>query len=128
MEKNLKIGDQVLIFERRYQSRLGIEPYKKGIVISHQKADELSVHGSPWSVDLYKVMGEDKKEYIGSYGHSIIGNAYYYTIEDYIDYLNYKIKENNREIEELLDRNRQISDYINNISKQEINSKQKVRG
>ena len=92
MERQLNIGDKVLIFN--YISSWGIKQdynrFIEGVVIKKELSDDLSQHGSPWEVMNYKVLGEDGKEYYGNYIEHVLGNSFFMTREDYINHLRYE--------------------------------------
>ena len=88
MDKELSLGDEVLRFAKRNNPCKDIlEPYIVGRVISSELSEDLSYHGSSWYEEIYEVLGEDKKIYIGTYGSAVIGDSYFLTREDYIQYL-----------------------------------------
>ena len=124
IEKQLKVGEEVLIFDRKINvQRDGTESFIRGTVIEAIQED-LSYRGSPWYVDSYRVIGEDNKEYIGSYGNSVIGNAYFFTEEDYIFYLNILKDKNNKQINELQNKNQEINTIIDSLQdKQKVYTK-----
>ena len=123
MDNKPNIGDTVLIFESYYNDDYDkginwyypIKPFKRGTIIDKQKSDDLSQHGSPWYVTIYKVLGEDGNIYMGTYKHSIIGSSFFYTEEDYIDRLIYYIKLNNERVDEINKITKEIEDNINLI-------------
>ena len=113
----IDVGDEVLIFSRvdyKYETVLPL--YIKGKVVERNRSDDLSYHGSPWYVDLYKVLGEDGCYYTGTYDHPIIGSVYFYTREDYIKHLEYVIEKNKDKISELKKLNKEIDERIEEIN------------
>ena len=121
MEKKLNVGDNVLVFENyKYISPFEILPFINGTVVECRESDDLSYHGSPWYVYLYKVIGEDGNTYLGSYRSSIIGNAYYYKVEDYIEYLKYIKEHNENEILELTQKNQSIDELIESMKEKQL--------
>lgn len=101
MEKKLNIGDKVLIFTGRNKSKDGIKPFIKGKVIKKSKSDDLAYHGSPWIVDVYKVVGEDGNTYTGCYKDNTVGDSSFWTIEDYKDYLKRVVEHDDVRIREI---------------------------
>lgn len=127
MDKVLNIGDEVLIF--RYICEWGInqdyECFIKGIVVKSEMSDDLSYHGSPRYVMNYYVLGEDGREYFGNYKKPTLGDSFFMTRWDYIDYLENEMAINYKEILEINEKNRKIQEMIENVqikeSKREIN-------
>lgn len=105
MEKILENGTKVLVFEYIHEWGLNqdMEHYIRGTIIQSEMSEDLSYHGSPWNVINYTVLGEDGYEYFGNYGEHVLGNSFYLTEEDYIHYLNSKLKENDpQKLEEMI--------------------------
>ena len=92
MERQLNIGDKVLIFN--YISSWGINQnysrFKEGVVIEKKLSDDLSQHGSPWEVMNYRVLGEDGFKYFGNYIEPVLGDSFFMTREDYLNHLRYE--------------------------------------
>lgn len=130
MDKELNIGDEVLIFN--YIPEWGIqqnyEQFIKGKVIKSEMSDNLSYHGSSWHVKNYRVLGEDDKEYYGNYKHPHLGNSFFMTIEDYIYYLKSKIINNKEEILKLNIENRKYNSLIRTIETHQIDEVAKMKG
>ena len=125
-EEVLNIGDEVLIF--KYIREWGIDQdykhYIKGYVINRKMSDDLSYHGSPWSVMNYTVIGEDGKDYFGNYKKPTLGDSFFMIQEDYVRYLEREIRGNQEKILEINKENQTLQKMIENV-KNEKN--QKVR-
>ena len=117
MDKELNIGDEVLIF--KYITEWGLhqdyEHFIKGIIVKSEISDDLSYHGSPWYKMNYTVLGEDGKKYFGNYKHPHLGNSFFMTKEDYIYYLKNKLINNKEKILEITTENKKIQEMINSI-------------
>ena len=59
---------------------------------------DLSYNGSPRYVMNYTVLGEDGTLYFRNYKHPTLGNSFFMTQEDYIQYLERKISSNQEKI------------------------------
>lgn len=125
-EEVLNIGDEVLIF--KYIREWGIDQdykhYIKGYVIKRKMSDDLSQHGSSWNVMNYTVIGEDGKEYFGNYKDPVLGDSFFMTQEDYVHYLERKIRENQEKILEISKENQEIQKMTENV---QTEKNQKVR-
>ena len=117
MNKELNIGDEVLIF--KYIPEWGLhqdyEHFIRGFVVKSENLDDLSYHGSPWYKMNYIVLGEDEKIYFGNYQLPHLGNSFFMTDEDYIYYLKNKLKNNKEKILEITTENKKIQEMINSI-------------
>ena len=117
MDKELNIGDEVLIF--KYITEWGLhqdyEHFIKGKVVKSEISDDLSYHGSPWYKMNYTVLGEDGKKYFGNYKHPHLGNSFFMTKEDYIYYLKNKLINNKEKILKITTENKKIQEMINSI-------------
>lgn len=111
-------GTEVLIFKyfRERGPYQDDENYIYGIIKSSRTSDDLSYHGSSWYEQIYEVLGEDGKRYVGTYGRGLIGNSFIMTKEDYIRLLKYKISDNEEEILKLNEKNH---NYVNKINELE---------
>ena len=122
MEKIIENGTEVLIF--KYTSGCGLNQdmkhYIRGTIIKSVMSEDLSYHGSPWNVINYTVLGEDEIEYFGNYGNHTLGNSFFMTEEDYICYLNRKIKHNKEKIIEIENENSELEELIKNTKTKEI--------
>ena len=132
MDKELNIGDEVLIF--KYITEWGLhqdyEHFIKGIIVKSEISDDLSYHGSPWYKMNYTVLGEDGKKYFGNYKHPHLGNSFFMTKEDYIYYLKNKLINNKEKILEITTENKKIQEMINSIQmigKQDLLDDCKIR-
>lgn len=118
MEKIIPNGTKVLIFE--YNATLGVyqneNKFIKGTVCDSETVEEQTMHGSPWCVTVYKVLGEDGKCYIGNYDSRISGKHYFRTIEDHIVHLTKQIKNNCAKINQLNNKNCQLYELIRNLN------------
>ena len=103
MKKIISNGTEVLIFfESKNYSNNGVEKsFIKGVVIS-----------SEMSEDFYTVKGENGNIYEANYLSSISQEFYIRTIEDYINYLNYKIEENHKKIINIEKENQELVGII----------------
>ena len=107
-------GTEVFIFKyiRAWGSDQDDEKYIIGTIQSSKTSDDLSYHGSPWYEQIYEVIGEDGKQYIGTYGRGVIGNSFFRTKEDHISVLKHRINENEQEILKLKEKNNKYLDRI----------------
>ena len=107
-EKIIPNGTEVYVFNK-YGHKT--KPIMKGIVVSSKDSGNLSQHGSPWSVQVYDVQGENGIEYFGAYGNDLY-NYYFRTKENYINYLNWLISCNNNQIKELKKENNELRELM----------------
>ncbi len=124
MDKILENGTEVLIFN--YISGglyKDMEHYIRGNIIKSEMSDDLSYHGSPWYVVNYTVLGEDGNEYFGNYGEHTLGDNYFMTEEDYINYLKGSIQINNERILKIKEENNELEEMIKKVK---TKGKQKV--
>ena len=118
-------GTEVLIFKyvREWGSNQNDENYILGTVQSSKISDDLSCHGSPWYEQIYEVLGEDGKIYRGNYGSGLIGNCFFRTKEDHINFLKRKITNNEHEMLKFQEKNdryyREIIKLKNETKQQE---------
>ena len=119
MDKNVPIGTEVLIF--RYNPSLGPnqdeERFIRGRIESSEIIEESTMHGSPWDIRFFKVLGEDNKTYYGTYDRGLRGQHYFRSVEDHINLIRNKIKSNNEEISKLNEDNIKLFDLITDLSK-----------
>ena len=110
-------GTEVLIFKyiREWGPDQDDENYIIGTIQSSRTSDDLSYHGTSWYEQIYEVLGEDGKRYVGSYGRGLIGNSFFMTKEDYIRLLKYKISDNEKEILKLNEKNHIYVNKINEL-------------
>ena len=120
-------GTEVLIFKyfRERGPYQDDENYIYGIIKSSKTSDDLSYHGTSWYEQIYEVLGEDGKRYVGTYGRGLIGNSFIMTKEDYIRLLKYKISDNEEEILKLNEKNHiyvnklnELENRLDNLSKE----------
>ena len=104
-ERIIPNGTEVLIF-----SRFGHEtkPITTGVIVNSKDSGDLSTHGSPWSVQVYEVLGDNGLKYFGTCNNHFIYDDYFRTRENYINYLKRMIEYNNRKINELNDNNNEL--------------------
>ena len=116
-EEVLNVGEEVLIFKyiREWGINQDYEHYIRGYIVKRKMSDDLSHHGSTWNVMNYIVIGEDGKEYFGNYKRPTLGDSFFMTQEDYIDYLERKIARNQEKILEINKKNQEIQKAIENI-------------
>ena len=102
-------GTEVYVF-----SRYGYEtkPQTKGVIVRSKDSGDLSEHGSPWSEQVYEVLGEDGIKYFGVHGNNFLYDNYFRTKENYINYLNRLINHNNDEIDKLKEKNSELEQLI----------------
>lgn len=114
MKKIIPNGTEVLIFfDSKNCSNNDVEKsFIKGVVISSKMSEDLSCHGSPWYEQIYTVKGENDNIYEATYLISAFEEFYIRTIEDYINYLNYKIKENHKKIINIEKENQELVGII----------------
>lgn len=120
-------GTKVLIFKYiREWNKQDEENYIVGTIQTSRISDDLSYHGSPWYVQIYEVLGEDRNIYVGCYGTGIIGNSYFRTIDDHIRVLKNRITNNEQEILKIQEKNdryfMQIKELEKSSKKQEQSS------
>ena len=109
-EKIIENGTEVLVFSKYGNPTM---PKLKGIIVNSKDSGDLSQHGSPWSLQVYFVLGDDRITYFGTYGGSVIGDYYFRTKQNYIDYLNRLINGNNRAIIDLENKNKELRELMN---------------
>lgn len=115
MEKIIPNGTEVLIFfnsKNDYEE----ERFIKGVIISSKESEDLSYHGSPWYVQIYKIKGENGQIYEATHQSPLFGAFYIRTIEGYLAYLEYKIKENKKKINDIENENMNLSNIITSLS------------
>lgn len=115
MEKIIPNGTEVLIFfnsKNDYEE----ERFIKGVIISSKESEDLSYHGSPWYVQIYKVQDENGQIYEATHQSPLFGAFYIRTIEGYLAYLEYKIKENQKKINDIENENMNLSNIITSLS------------
>ena len=119
MNKDIPIGTEVLIF--KYNSSLGPnqdeEHFIKGRIENSEIREETTMHGSPWNIRYYKVLGEDNNTYYGTYDMGLSGYYYFRSIEDHINHIRNTIKSNNKKINELNEKNLELCDLITDLSR-----------
>ena len=129
MDKIIPNGTEILIFRyfksyRNYQDDLN---FIKGVIITSKQSEDLSYHGSPYYEQIYEVLGEDGKKYIGTYNSGLIGNYIFRTREDHIKRLKKLIYLNNQELLKIQNQNTEYETQINLISNNILTSKNKTR-
>ena len=123
-KKILPVGTEVLVFKyiREHGPSNDKINYIKGVVMSRKDSNDLSQHGSPWYEQVYTVLGEDGKEYYGTYGNGLLGNAFFRTIDDHIDCLESRMLLNNEKIENLRNDNNYSLKTIHNLKMTQLES------
>ena len=120
MNKIIPNGTEVLIF--KYVRELGPyqddENYIVGTIQSSEMSNDLSMHSSPFYVQVYEVLGQDGNKYIGTYGTGSIGNSFFRTKEDHIDILSKKISCNEQDILRLEEKNIEYNEQISLLKKE----------
>lgn len=119
-------GTEVLIFKyiREWGPNQDDENYIIGTAQSSKTSDDLSYYGSPWYEQIYEVLGEDGKRYIGTYDSGLIGNSFFRTKEDHISILKRRINNNEQKILKLKEKNDR---YFRKIITLENESKQQCQ-
>lgn len=112
-------GTEVLIFNyiREWGPNQDEENYIIGTIQSSKISDDLSYHGSPWYEQIYEVLGQDGKTYIGCYGSGLIGNSYFRTVDDHINVLKSRITDNKQEILKIQEKNKDYERKIIELEK-----------
>lgn len=118
MDKIIQPGTEVLIFNYNpnWGPKQDEELYIKGIVESSEILEEPTMHGSPWMIRFYKVIGEDNDIYYGTYDVNIKGSHYFRTIPDHIDKVKHKIKDNCEQINKLNHDNLELYELISKLN------------
>lgn len=102
--KKIPNGTEVLIFsEKDYY--IDKTKFIKGIIINSKEINDFYYQGSTWNEQLYTVLGEDGKNYEGTYGNAYVGEFFIKTIADYIKNVGISIEENNKQISNLHKKN-----------------------
>lgn len=124
MEKIIPNGTKVLIFKyvRACGPNQDDENYIVGTVKSSRMSDDMSIHGSSKYVQIYEVLGEDGKRYIGTYGSGTIGNSFFRTKEDHIKMLKRKQSINREKILKLQEKNFEYDKQISLLEKEIMKS------
>ena len=122
MDSELKIGDEVLIFTYipSWGAKQDYKNYLKGKVVSFELSDDISYHGSAQYVINYTVVDEDGKKHYGNYYTPHLGDSFFMTQKDYVDYLERVISNKNNEILDMRRINRRIRKRINSFNKQGV--------
>ena len=96
MEKIIPNGTEVLIV-----SEDNVSNFEKAKIISSKESEDLSYHGSPWYEMIYTVQDKNGNEYSATYGIRISGIASccIRTVEDHVERIKFKIKDNEEIIE-----------------------------
>ena len=128
MTKVIPNGTEVLIFKhfKSYKIEQDDINFIKGIIICSKESEDLSYHGSTYNEQIYEVLGEDGKMYIGTYDSGLIGNYIFRTNEDHIKRLNKLIERNNQELLKIQNKNTEYENQINLISEHGLTSQNKV--
>ena len=108
-ENIIATGTEVYVFNRYGHET---KPQTKGVIVRRKDSGDLSEHGSPWSVQVYEVLGEDGIKYFGVHGNNFLYDNYFRTKENYINYLNRLINHNNDEIDKLKEQNSELEQLI----------------
>lgn len=116
-------NEEVLIFNyiREWGPNQNIEDYIRGTIISSELSDDLSLHGSPYNVVIYTVLGEDGNLYRGNYDLPLLGNSFFLTEMDYIRKLHTRISFCDKKIEEENKKKEKYQQLIDEILKKEKN-------
>lgn len=121
MEKQLNIGDEVLIFNYipEWSPNQDMTRYKIGHVIEKKLSHDLSYHGSPWCVMNYTIIGNDGRKYFGNYIHPTLGDSFFMKEEDYIEYLKQEIIYKQNKIYEIQKEIIEIQERIESVQEKE---------
>ncbi len=123
MKNKLEIGDEVLIF--RYIPSRGpnqnYRDYLKGKVVSSELSEDISYHGSAQYVNNYTVVDEDGKKHYGNYYTPYLGDSFFMTKEDYIDYLEDILLSNNCKIQVIKVENTRIKTLLSFLKSEKEN-------
>lgn len=125
IDKIIPNGTEVLIFKFKYMDsgiiRESEKNYIKGVIKTSKKKEYPTMYGNHYEEQIYTVIGEDEKEYYGTYDFSNT-DYYFMTIEDYTKRLQYYISENNNKIKNLKNQNSNYNQIINDL----INDKSNI--
>ena len=129
MEERLTNGEEVLIFRNVsdiYEQRE--EDFVKGYIISSEKSKNLSYgeNHTPYYVWVYKVIGEDHKEYTCCNGMIIYGNDYIRRPVDYLKDIRNKYLDNLNKIKRLQEINESLKitlDSLDNLERKKISTR-----
>lgn len=112
LNRALAEGNEIFIFNKIYEGNIENDAHViKGIIKRQIYSPDLFVHASPNCSATYEVLGEDGKMYYGNYGRSFVGDSFFLTKKDYIEYLYNEIVNNITKIKEI----EMINTKINNI-------------
>jgi hypothetical protein len=87
----------------------------------------LSYHGSSYYEQIYEVLGQDGKKYIGTYNSGLSGNYIFRTKEDHIKRLKALISLNDKEILKIQSKSLEYEKQINLLSNHHIMSTNKKK-
>ncbi len=95
MEKAFPKGTEVLIFNhiRDWGENQDNYHYKKGVIEKSVVIQDPSYLSESSIRNFYTVLGEDGKNYFGTYGNGTIGGSFFRTKEDQAEYLTREIRE-----------------------------------
>lgn len=110
MKNEFEIGDRVLIFKETTLTQSADDiNFKMGTVIERTECD-ISTHGSPCYVSIYKVLGDDEEIYTD-------GAYRFRTIERQMGYLRKSADEIDEEIAALKSKKKEIISAYNKVKK-----------
>ena len=114
MNKIMPNGTEVLIFRNFHSLYYNQENeiFIVGVILCSRESEDLSYHGSPYYEQIYEVLGQDGKKYIGTYQSCLIGNYIFRTKEDHIERLKNIINKNNKEILKIKNKNIELNNQI----------------
>ncbi len=124
MEEIIPNGTKVLIFNKT-DSQNDETKFIKGVIIDSWESQDLAYHGSSWYEQIYKIQGEDRKIYTGTYGSAIIGDFYIRTLSDYLKRIRSLIENNCEKINALNTKNAILIETLLSLNpdKKEENNK-----
>lgn len=127
MEKIIPDGTEVLIFKYApsWEQKQEEARFIKGVIESSEILEKPTMHGSPWMIRFYKVIGEDNDIYYGTYDTNIKGSHYFRTIPDHINKIKQKIKNNYEQINKLNNDNFELCELMMKLN-EDLYKKEKI--
>lgn len=99
MSEKLKVGNDVCIFtKRRRRFKKDLQPFFRGKVVDCGLLKDTAFHGSPWFIDVYKVLGDDGQTTLNCYRDNVTGKAFCYTDQEAVVPLEFMILKSEDEI------------------------------
>ncbi len=117
MEERLKNGEKVLIFRNVSDIYEQSEnDFIMGTIIYSYKSKNLTYKKDPFYVWIYKVIGDDGKEYECANGMIIYGTDYMMRPIDYLKKIKNILLDNHHEIERLEEINKRLVKTISSLN------------